>query len=68
VQYFTNGFDTKTKGVDLVATYHFNLGPGRLGTRWPITIKERRFKYPNNLINNVPRPGDWPRTVTDIQH
>jgi len=32
VQYFTNGFDTKTKGVDLVATYHFNLGPGRLGT------------------------------------
>jgi iron complex outermembrane recepter protein len=31
VQYFTNGFDTKTKGVDLVATYPFYVGPGRLG-------------------------------------
>jgi iron complex outermembrane receptor protein len=32
VQYFTNGFNTKTKGVDLVGTYRFNLGPGRLAT------------------------------------
>src|SRR5262249_11097543 len=32
VQYFTNGFDTKTKGWDVVGTYHLNLGPGRLGT------------------------------------
>ena len=33
VQYFTNGFDTKTKGVDLVATYAFHLGDiGRLDT------------------------------------
>src|SRR5262249_6514907 len=26
VQYFTNGFDTKTKGVDIVGTYQFDLG------------------------------------------
>jgi iron complex outermembrane receptor protein len=32
VQYFTNGFDTKTKGVDLVTTYSFVVGPGTLGT------------------------------------
>ncbi len=33
VQYFTNGFDTKTKGVDLVAAYPFQLsGAGRLDT------------------------------------
>jgi iron complex outermembrane recepter protein len=33
VQYFTNGFDTKTKGVDLVASYPFDLGSiGRLET------------------------------------
>ncbi len=32
VQYFTNGFNTKTKGVDLVGTYRFYLGPGRLAT------------------------------------
>jgi iron complex outermembrane receptor protein len=33
VQYFTNGFDTKTKGADLVASYPFQLGDlGRLET------------------------------------
>ncbi|HEY3657250.1 MAG TPA: TonB-dependent receptor [Steroidobacteraceae bacterium] len=33
VQYFTNGFDTKTKGVDLVGSYRFDLGSlGRLET------------------------------------
>jgi len=33
VQYFTNGFDTKTKGTDLVASYPFQLGNlGRLET------------------------------------
>ncbi len=26
VQYFTNGFNTKTKGVDFVATYPLSLG------------------------------------------
>jgi iron complex outermembrane receptor protein len=32
VQYFTNGFDTKTKGLDLVGTYLFHLGAGSLAT------------------------------------
>jgi iron complex outermembrane receptor protein len=33
VQYFTNGFSTKTKGVDLVVSYPFQLGnAGRLET------------------------------------
>jgi iron complex outermembrane recepter protein len=33
VQYFTNGFDTKTKGTDLVVSYPFQLGnAGRLET------------------------------------
>jgi iron complex outermembrane receptor protein len=32
VQYFTNSLDTKTRGVDLVGTYHMDLGAGRLST------------------------------------
>jgi len=33
LQYFTNGFDTKTKGADLVVSYPFSLGnAGRLET------------------------------------
>ncbi|MEQ1686973.1 MAG: TonB-dependent receptor [Sphingopyxis sp.] len=30
VQYFTNGFDTRTRGVDIVGTYRTGLGGGRL--------------------------------------
>ena len=30
VQYFTNGFDTKTQGVDVVATYRTDLAGGNL--------------------------------------
>jgi iron complex outermembrane recepter protein len=32
VQYFTNGFNTRTKGVDVVGSHVFHLGPGRLST------------------------------------
>ena len=32
VQYFTNGFDTETKGIDVVGTYPFQIGPGTLNT------------------------------------
>jgi len=61
VQYFTNGFDTKTKGVDLVGTYHFNLGPGRLGPRWPITItRATSQKFDPTVISKA--------RIIDIQH
>ncbi|MEQ1725601.1 MAG: TonB-dependent receptor [Sphingopyxis sp.] len=30
VQYFTNGFDTRTRGVDIVGTYRTSLAGGRL--------------------------------------
>jgi len=30
INYFTNGFDTRTSGVDVVATYHSHAGPGDL--------------------------------------
>jgi iron complex outermembrane receptor protein len=32
VQYFTNGFDTKTQGLDLVTTYAFDVGAGNVST------------------------------------
>ncbi len=31
VRYFANGFDTRTRGVDLVGTFRQPAGPGRLG-------------------------------------
>src|SRR5439155_26975824 len=33
VQYFTNGFDTRTKGLDLVGTRSFDLFGGRLSSQ-----------------------------------
>ena len=32
VNYFTNGFDTNTSGVDVIATYRTDLGTGKLNT------------------------------------
>jgi iron complex outermembrane receptor protein len=32
VSFFTNDFDTTTRGIDVVASWRGNLGPGRLGT------------------------------------
>ena len=31
VQFFTNALDTRTKGLDIVASYNFQLGKGRMG-------------------------------------
>jgi iron complex outermembrane receptor protein len=61
VQYFTNGFDTKTKGVDLVATYHLNLGPGRLGT----TLA---YNYNKSDVTRFDPTVISPARIIDIQH
>jgi len=61
VQYFTKGFDTKTKGVDLVGTYHFNLGPGRLGTTLAYNYnKSDVTKFDPTVISKA--------RIIDIQH
>jgi len=61
VQYFTNGFDTKTKGIDLVGTYRFNLGPGRLATTLAYNYNKTDVtKFDPNVIS--------PARIIDIQH
>ncbi len=61
VQYFTNGFDTKTEGVDLVVTYPFAVGAGRLETM--LAYSYNRSTVPNFdplVINNA--------RIVDIEH
>ena len=61
VQYFTNGFDTKTKGVDLVGTYRFDLGPGRLGATLAYNYNKTDVtKFDPNVISKA--------RIIDIQH
>src|SRR5262249_37515094 len=61
VQYFTNGFDTRTKGIDVVGTYHLNLGPGRLGT----TLA---YNYNKSDVTRFDPTVILPSRIIDIQH
>jgi len=62
VQYFTNGFNTKTKGVDLVVTYPLSLGiAGTLDTALAYNYNKTDVtKFDPNVIS--------PARIIDIQH
>jgi iron complex outermembrane recepter protein len=61
VQYFTNGFNTKTKGVDVVASYPLQLGAGTLDTAFAYNYNKTDVtKYNPNVIS--------PARIIDIQH
>jgi iron complex outermembrane receptor protein len=62
VQYFTNGFDTKTKGTDLVASYPFQLGNfGNLETALAFNYNLTHVTaYDPTVINQA--------RIVDIEH
>ena len=61
VQYFTNGFDTKTQGVDLVTTYSFPIGPGTLGTTLAVNYNKTDVtSYDPTVISQA--------RIIDIEH
>jgi iron complex outermembrane recepter protein len=61
VQYFTNGFNTKTKGIDLVGTYQLHVAGGRLaGTLAYNYNKTDVTSHDPNVISNA--------RIIDIQH
>jgi iron complex outermembrane receptor protein len=54
VQYFTNGFDTETEGVDLVVTYPFSIGAGRLETLLAYSYNKSTVpEFDPKVINNA---------------
>lgn len=62
VQYFTNGFNTRTKGIDLVGTYPFDLGNlGRLGTTLAYNYNKTDVTSYDPLVISQAR-------IIDIQH
>ena len=62
VQYFTNGFDTTTKGIDVVATYPFHLGnAGRLDTTLAYNYNKTSVDSYNPTVINQTR-------IIDIEH
>ena len=61
VQYFTNGFSTTTKGLDLVGTYLFHLGAGSLAT----TLA---YNYNKSDVNSFDPTVITQARIIDIQH
>ncbi len=61
VQYFTNGFSTTTKGLDLVGTYLFHLGAGSLAT----TLA---YNYNKTDVNSFDPTVITRARIIDIQH
>jgi iron complex outermembrane receptor protein len=61
VQYFTNGFSTTTKGLDLVGTYLFHLGAGTLAT----TLA---FNYNKTDVDSFDPTVISQARIIDIQH
>jgi iron complex outermembrane receptor protein len=62
VQYFTNGFNTKTKGVDVVASYPFSLGAaGTLDTAFAYNYNKTDVTEFNPNVISTAR-------IIDIQH
>jgi iron complex outermembrane receptor protein len=65
VSFFTNNFDTRTQGVDLVATWRVAAGPGNLGLTWASNYNKTQFTdyspalFPEwtrvGYVDNVPR-------------
>jgi len=62
VQYFTNGFNTKTKGIDVVATYPLSLGfAGTLDTALAYNYNKTDVTKFDPLVISAAR-------IIDIQH
>ena len=61
MQYFTNGFDTKTEGLDLVGSYLFNVGAGRLQTTLAYNYNKSTVPSFDPLVITAAR-------IVDIEH
>ncbi len=61
VQYFTNGFNTKTKGVDVVASYPWDLSVGTLDTALAYNYNKTDVTKHNPNVIDAAR-------IVDIQH
>ena len=61
VQYFTNGFDTETEGLDVVGTYEFQVGPGSL-------LTSLAYNYNKTEVPNFDPAVITPARIVDIEH
>ncbi len=61
VNFFTNGFNTKTQGVDVVATYRTDFGEGRLN----LTLA---YNYNKSTVSSFDPTVISAAQIVDVQH
>ena len=61
VQYFTNGFDTRTRGIDVVGSYRSRLGRGRLN----LTLA---YNYNRSKVTSFDPGVIGPSRLIDIKY
>lgn len=61
VQYFTNAFDTKTQGFDIVANHNFGSGIGIFNTILALNYNKTRVTKRDITVINDERKGDLER-------
>ena len=54
VRFYTNSFDTRTRGLDLVTAWRGEAGPGRLGVTWASNYNETEFRSYDPALFNEP--------------
>jgi len=54
VRFYTNSFDTRTKGLDLVTSWRGSVGPGRLGLTLAGNVNETEFRQYDPAVFNEP--------------
>jgi iron complex outermembrane receptor protein len=58
VRFYTNSFDTRSTGLDLVAAWRGSAGPGRLGLTWASNFNDTEFRsFDPALFNEPTRVG-----------
>lgn len=56
VSFYTNSFDTRTRGVDLVANWRGGAGPGSLGITWASNYNDTEYRhYDPKLLDEAAR-------------
>src|SRR6185503_6953131 len=54
VRFYTNSFDTRTQGIDLVAAWRGEAGPGRIGVTLAGNYNETEFRAYDPALFNEP--------------
>lgn len=63
VRFYTNSFDTRTTGVDLVGNWRLPAGPGRLVLTWAGNYNRTRYRRFDPALLNEPTRVGFLRTL-----